>query len=285
MSGIVWLASYPKSGNTWLRVFLTNLFRDEAADINDLSHALIASDRAMFENALGYDSDELTIEELQWLRPQFYKFLRAVNQDGLYIKIHDAIEPLPGGLKTVGHEDTQASIYVMRNPLDVCVSFAHFMGHKDMDRMIAIMADDTFKLAGEAVRRDTQLPQPLKSWSNHVLSWVDASDLNVHVMRYEDMRTQPLETFTAMTQHLNIKCKEEHIHKALAFSDFKRLKNQEKKKGFGENPMSNKAFFRSGRTGGWRDVLTDSQVERLISDHRAIMRRFGYIDQSDNPLY
>ena len=62
MTGICWLASYPKSGNTWFRIFLTNYLRDATSpvDINDLGHSAIASRRAPFDEALGFESGELS---------------------------------------------------------------------------------------------------------------------------------------------------------------------------------------------------------------------------------
>jgi aryl sulfotransferase len=68
-SGIIWLASYPKSGNTWLRVFLTNYLRDgdQPADLNDLDGGPIASARLAFEEAVGVEASDLTQAEIERL--------------------------------------------------------------------------------------------------------------------------------------------------------------------------------------------------------------------------
>src|ERR1035438_8198169 len=72
MSEIVWLASYPKSGNTWLRVFLSNFLRPNAvpADINELEFGVGAHDRALFDSALGVESADLTEEEIECHRSE-----------------------------------------------------------------------------------------------------------------------------------------------------------------------------------------------------------------------
>ena len=77
MSNIIWLASYPKSGNTWFRVFLANFLRDadEAVDINHLNMMLIASARWLFDAATGVEASDLTPEEIERWRPAVYEHL------------------------------------------------------------------------------------------------------------------------------------------------------------------------------------------------------------------
>ena len=75
MNGIIWLASYPKSGNTWFRVFLTNLLRDAdtPASINELESTPIASARGIFDNNIGFEASDLTADEIDRLRPELYR--------------------------------------------------------------------------------------------------------------------------------------------------------------------------------------------------------------------
>lgn len=77
---IVWLASYPKSGNTWMRVFLTNYLRnaDTPADINDLEFMGIATARELFDMYAGFESSDLTHEEIDAARPSTVCWHRIV---------------------------------------------------------------------------------------------------------------------------------------------------------------------------------------------------------------
>jgi hypothetical protein len=68
-------------------------------------------------------------------------------------------------------------------------------------------------------------------------------------------------------------------------SDFKLLKRQEEKSGFREKGPTSKAFFRKGRVGSWREVLTPNQVQRIISVHHRAMRRFGYLDENNDVVF
>jgi len=91
-SGIIWLASYPKSGNIWLWIFLTNLRRDgeEPVNINELDGGPIASARALFDEATGIESSDLTPEEIDRLRPGVYEQLATGANETLFLKVHDA---------------------------------------------------------------------------------------------------------------------------------------------------------------------------------------------------
>ncbi|KAB2870631.1 MAG: sulfotransferase domain-containing protein, partial [Bacteroidales bacterium] len=89
---IVWLASYPKSGNTWFRVFLSNLLSesDQPADINNLYATPIASSRELFDEATGLSSAELTLDEIDILRPGVYSYAARNSKEILFQKVHDA---------------------------------------------------------------------------------------------------------------------------------------------------------------------------------------------------
>ncbi len=96
-------------------------------------------------------------------------------------------------------------------------------------------------------------------------------------MRYEDMHHTPLKAFTGALRFLGMNVEPNHIQRALEFSSFAVLKEQEGKFGFRETPSGAKSFFRSGRVGEWREVLTPDQVARIVGYHGAVMRRLGYM--------
>jgi len=286
VTGITWLASYPKSGNTWLRVFLTNLERDEeqGASINALEFVSWASARAHFDEAVGVKAGELTHDEVDLLRPDVYVYESRLREEPFYSKVHDAHVSLPDGRPLIPPEASRGVIYLIRNPLDVCVSFAHHLAIGDLDTMIGLMANPTHELSGCTLHLETQLRQRLLTWSEHVLSWVDGCQVPLHVMRYEDMKLSPLPTFTACAEFLGLPHERERILRALQKSSFQELRQQEEQGGFYEAPAS-RSFFREGRVGSWRDTLTPQQAARIVRDHRGVMRRFGYLTDDDEPVF
>lgn len=283
---IIWLASYPKSGNTWFRAFYTNLIlnRDEPAHIDELLPSDIASSRKLFDDFSGINGSNLTHGEMERLRPLVYESLSGCSKDPIFMKIHDAYTKTGDGTPLVSVRATRSAIYFIRNPLDVAVSFAHHSAC-DIDTMIEKMADNTYGMCTWQEKIVNQIPQKLLSWSDHVTSWVDGMDSALHLIRYEDLVIDTFETFRKAVLFADLPDDPERIRKAIAFSEFRELRKQEKKSGFREKNRKSESFFRKGMPGSWREVLTADQAKRIIHDHRAVMKRFGYLDDGDEPVF
>lgn len=284
MGGIYWLAAYPKSGSTWFRVFLRNLQVDgeTPVDINELQSAGIACARNWLDEVLGFDTADLTPEEIDSMRPMVYGWSRH-NDAISYHKIHDAYGYCAKGEPLVSREGTLGAVYLIRNPLDVVPSVANY-ANVSIDRAIDILGDPRMALSQAEDCLRPQVRQHLDTWSRHVLSWVDAPGLNVLVLRYEDLLEDPRATFTRAARFLRLPDEPSRIEKAIRFSEFRELARQEAEKGFRECPMRTRQFFHRGRAGGWRELLTAVQVERIVSEQGEVMRRFGYLDRRGNPL-
>ena len=284
MGGIYWLASYPKSGNTWFRSFLYNLQQngDLPADINELSTGSIASGRGWLDEVLGFDTAELHPDEVDRLRPAVYRWSLQDKETG-YHKIHDAYTTTPDGEPLVSREGTLGALYIIRNPLDVAPSLASH-NHSTLDVAIQAMGDPRHAISRSTKALPDQVRQKQLTWSEHVLSWVDAPGLKRCVIRYEDMLAEPTRTFTQAAEFLQLPTEPERIDKAIRFSDFKVLSQQETDKGFEERPVKAERFFRQGQSGGWRDQLSPDQVQRIVADHADVMQRFGYLDDMGQPI-
>lgn len=274
---IVWLASYPKSGNTWFRAFLTALLNPGSTDIdiNNLHQTTIASSRQLFDEMTGIASSDLEQEEIDRLRPLVYLQNARESEEVLYHKVHDAWTLLPDGQPLFPPEVTRAALYFIRNPLDVAVSFAHHL-NTSLEKTIAILNNPEYAFCQRTDRLHNQLRQRLLTWSGHVKSWVDDSGLPVLVMRYEDMKARPAETFSRAADFIGLHYSPAEIVAALDRASFARLQQQEAEKGFSEKNARSGIFFRKGEAGDWKNVLSAAQVERVTQAHREVMERFGY---------
>jgi Sulfotransferase domain len=274
MSGIVWLASYPKSGNTWLRAFLANLLTDarEPFDINKLSDFTMSDMRAgYFEEVAGRPLGELDFKSLNALRPEVHRRMAARGRPLALVKTHHALTAVDG-VPTITSEVTAGAIYVVRNPLDVAVSFSRHMGLDIADAIAALNRRDNY-----LPTHDRMVFQFLGNWSDHVRSWTRARGLRRHVMRYEDMLGDPEASFAAVAAFLGIEAPAERLARAVAFSSFGQLQRQEAARGFRERSEVAGAFFRSGREGIWREYLSPRQIDLMRETHREVMSEFGYI--------
>jgi hypothetical protein len=277
---IVWLASYPKSGNTWFRVFLSNLFSDSElpVSINELHATPIASSRSLFDDHAGVHSSDLSAEEIEELRPEVYRRVAMEARETVFHKVHDTWRRTPSGQPVFPAEVTKAVLYFIRDPRDVTVSFA-FHGSKDPEEMVKEVNDPENAFCKKPKRLYNQLVQPLSDWSGHVKSWVDESELPVHVVRYEDMLSDTFNTFSKALEFAGIEKSGEQIRKAIAASDLKNLSEMEQEVGFKEKPLGMKAFFREGKAGSWHEHLDKRAVDKLVEKHRIFMERFGYHEE------
>lgn len=279
MTGLVLLASYPKSGNTWLRAVLESVRQGgDTVPLDRLGHAIPnAAGRVLFDTAMGVDSSDLSQAEIARARPYLYRHLARHRAEGTFLKVHDALLPCqPDGELLFPADAVDAVVYVVRDPRDVAVSLAHH-NVRTVDETIANMADEAGTLARAGKVLSRQLPQLLSSWSAHVESWLDAPALRRHVMRYEEMVAAPEAAFGAVLRFLGLETTPNVLAGALAATRFDALRAQEDRDGFSERPAGMHRFFRRGVAGGWRDSLTAAQAERIARDHQRVMRRLGYL--------
>ena len=271
---IWWLASYPKSGNTWLRTVLVSLTSNGSLDINDMgSLGPMASLRSAFDDTLGIDSADLPFEHQANLRPRVYETWAAEAERPLYCKVHDACHLTPAGEPLIPPAATRGAIYVARDPRAVAVSYSHHSG-RALDATIARMDSDA-TIDGSPIGLSRALRQRLLRWSDHVDSWLTAP-FPVHLVRYEDMLADPHAAFAGIAAFLGLACDRAAIDAAVAATAFSRLQEKERTVGFTEKPWSAAAFFREGRSDGWRRALTPEQAERIVAAHGPMMRRLGY---------
>ena len=276
--GIVWLASFPKSGNTWFRIFLANLAagRDEPVDINDLDErGGIASSRHEFEAATLLDSGLLPHADIDRLRPRIYERIAVEAKTQRWIKVHDAYTLTDGGEPMLGLGAARAAIYLARDPRDVATSLAHH-NSTSVDAAIELMNRPDGALCRGRDAQPPQLRQQLLGWSGHASSWLEQTDLRVHLLRYEDLRADPHRAFAAALAFAERPARDADIARAIRHADFAELQRQERERGFTERTSRSAPFFRAGQVGGWRGELTPGQVARIEAAHAPMMTRLGY---------
>ena len=292
----VWIASYPKSGNTWTRAVLTNYLQDsgEPASINALVGQWTASDRDKFDELIGLDSADLRPDELARYLPRFRELLaralsaprpddRAIDEVRRraphFAKTHEAYRGPVGGAR-FSRIGAVGVIYLLRNPLDVAVSYAHHI-QSSIDRVVRRMSNPAAGESSSASRIYRQLPNPLTTWSGHVSSWLDQTDLRTHAARYEDLLADPHAGFGAIVRFAGLEWDAARLDRAIGHAAFPRLRAQEVESGFRERQQTAPSFFRAGVAGSWRTALTHEQVRALVDDHGPVMARHGYLREAE----
>lgn len=279
-SPICWLASYPKSGNTWFRLLAANAQSDPGrqmgiANLQDTGH--MAASRALWEERTLLDASLMHDDEIDALRPEVHRSKAAAHDERTeLVKCHDAYtqtaygEPLLGGRRAA-----RGALMLVRDPRDIAPSLAAHLD-QTLDQAIDFMADARAGLGGVSVRGSRQLRQRLLSWSAHVTSWLDQADLPVQLIRYEDLQSDTAGMLRIGLRFAGIPTTARRVRGAVSQCDIKQLRQQELAQGFIEGQGIGRPFFRSGTIGHWRDLLTPDQVGRLEAAHGTVMRRLGY---------
>ena len=279
MGDIVWLASYPKSGNTWMRALIHNLFWNHVGPVNmNRMHGDLSQSDAMLTWYRMLDKrpcEEWSAEDVARMRPKVDALIAGTSSGTIVCKTHNALLT-SRGYPTINLDVTSGAIYIVRNPLDVTASFADFLG-VDLDRAIEFMGTDYLETQSDPSLNNVQLL--LGGWSQHVKSWTGRPHRQLHVIRYEDLHEDPNRTLKRLAQFLGLKPSRQRLLGAIKNSSFKVMQDQEKRQGFKERSPFQQRFFRRGKAGGWRDELTDKQVERICLDHHEQMKRFGYLPE------
>ncbi|MEX2648692.1 MAG: sulfotransferase domain-containing protein [Alphaproteobacteria bacterium] len=274
MGKLIWLASFPKSGNTWLRVFLLNLLRNPATptDINNLTKLTAVDGLAdWYRHVDPRPPTELNLEEVAKLRPRVHQFMTTIFPDNVFVKTHSALMS-DFGVPLITLEVTAGAIYVIRNPLDVAVSYSHHLA-KSIDATIALMG----RKGARTENIEGWVSEVIGSWSENVETWTARPHPTLHVVRYEDMKAETLKTFGGIARFLGLEPPRDRLERALRLSSFKVLQEQERRHGFVEKSKVAERFFRAGEVGQWRTALSVDQVERIVADHGAQMARYGYL--------
>lgn len=272
MGNIYWIASYPKSGNTWMRAFLTALVTGaESDDLNLLQQ--VAPDEnygRYFQPFMVTPIEKASLAEMAAARPRAHRAMAAAADNFLFLKTHSLLG-VHLGTPTITTEVTAGAIYIIRNPLDVAISYAAFR-NRPIDEAIGLLNQ-----SGRVLPRPTFGSYEIAgSWAEHVETWTRKPHDRLLTLRYEDMLDEPEKSFRRVVSFLRMKVDEELMDKALKHTSFKSLQEAEEKGSFLERPKGTKQFFRSGKHGQWRDTLTEEQVARIVRACAVPMKRFGY---------
>jgi hypothetical protein len=274
---ILWLASYPKSGNTWFRAFLSALMNGGKVEINQLKTDGIFSLRETFDLYMDISSRDLYDTEAKLMIADVYRNLAAERALLSIVKVHDAFERNEEGTTIIPEEVTHCALYFIRNPLDIAGSLANHM-HFDIEHAVAMLNSPTASMAVQPgnLNKNPQMKQHLGDWSTHVNSWTLLPAFPVRVIRYEDMLSDTFATFSMALNFIGWQFSEDEISTAIAASSFDTLSKQEAEKGFSEKYKTSPKFFRAGEMGNWEKELSPKQAEMIISTHNAVMTKFGY---------
>lgn len=270
---IVWLASYPKSGNTWLRMFLANYLmnREEPLPLNDVAKLGFGdANPALYARVAKRPIDPSDHRACLALRPRVLAAITANRADVNLVKTHNA-RTTAFGTELVPAAVTRAAIYIVRHPLDMALSYARHYA-MTVEHVVEAIQRDDHVITGDR----GSVPQYLGAWATHVRSWTRPRDFPVLTLRYEDLLDDPATGFARALRHLGLPVEDERLARAVRFSSFGELKAQEETTGFVEQSANGVSFFNQGKAGQWRERLDPGLADGFIAANRRALDARGY---------
>jgi len=278
---IIWLASYPKSGNTWIRIFLSTLLYSSDKPIVNINNNHIKQ----FPTRSDFDNLTDNVMDMDEFAKNCILAQQRINLDNKIkiLKTHNAYwQNYEKNYFFTDKENTLGVIYIVRDPRNVITSVMDYFNKKSYKETLEFLIDN-YKVVG-GTKFESGIPTILFSWANHYNSWKQFKK-NYLLIKYEDLLDKPQEEFLKISNYLNMignfKFNEKDILEIAENCKFENFRNQEKTKGFIDNSATNKNFkknfFRLGPKNNWKDLLDTDIKLKIEEQFKKEMLELGYI--------
>ena len=277
---IIWIASYPKSGNTWIKLFLSAYLGNQNASIPfDINKMLIPFSLFPTNNLIkkfNFDFSNFKNIAEHWIQMQEY--LNLGTKGNIFVKTHNAMCTINGN-KFTNKQNSLGAIYIVRDPRDIIISYSNFLKKSYDEVATYLFNSENFEYSNiNGKQFDFTLTG---SWSDNYNSWKNYKSIEVLIIKYEDIISDTQNTFTKIIKYLNkidnIKIDNEKIKSCINLTSFKNLRKIEEEKGFIEKGFG-EFFFRKGKVGDWKDKLNQNLVKKIEEKFKLEMKELGYID-------
>ena len=282
---IIWLASYPKSGNTYVRAFLSAYYFSENGQFD---FKLIPKIK-QFPDIEFFNQKINNVEEAskQWIPAQ-----KKINQDRKikFLKTHSCLANYKGNEFT-SSETSLGAIYIVRDPRNVLTSIKNHFSLDNDEALKMITDKDRGLISNNGSHASYSF---ISSWSNNYLSWLRNKQFRRLFVKYEDLLTNKYETFrdiivfsnTLMNRTENVD--KSKLQKAIETTNFDILKNKEVSESFDGSNNSFKnwrnfhkenknLFFNLGPENKWEKILDKKTKEIIETNFKSEMKELKYL--------
>ena len=288
---LFWISSYPKSGNTWVRLILCGLYFTENGNIESFNilkkipkfdtlsnfkfiKQISENDYRKIFNDDEYNEESFLTYSKYWIEAQ--KRLRIIDGDFSFFKTHNARVKINNSYYT-NSLTTKGFIYISRDPRDIVLSYSKYM-NKDIDFTINFLING--QLMGKE-KKDGFMPEFLLSWKDHYKSWKNFSDVPNLFLKYEDLlndtekELKKIIIFFKKNFNIEISNEKKKIKNIIESTNFNKLKKIEKKYGFFEKSNLSE-FFRKGEKNQWQKKLSKGQINAINNSFENTLFKLKY---------
>ena len=280
---IFWIASYPKSGNTWLRALLSSYFYSKDGIFNQglLKNIGQFPEKKHFSE-FNYDSKIVTDTSKFWIKAQ-EKI--NVNNKLNFFKTHNILGSINNNNFT-NKKNTSGAVYIVRDPRNVLTSLRN---HYELtkDEALKFMLNEKKYIHDYHSKDDFSDFQFISSWEKNYKSWLNQKVFPVKLIRYEDLNFKTLDILREIIEFIQNVVGEKNefnilkAQNSVKSTNFENMKNLEKNDGFFESILSkneNKKipFFHLGPRNDWRSIFDKNYQEKLKSIFENNLNELNY---------
>ena len=271
---IIWLASYPKSGNTFVRALLSSYLNNENEDVFSKMRGIRSFPKKnSFNNII--DEDLIKKDHMELFK-YFLSAQKKINENNKlnFVKTHNYFGST-NGYEFTNKENTAGAIHIVRDPRSVAVSYAH---HSDIPFEKSV---DLLLMDNRIGINNGGYPEARMSWKIHFQSWLNCPFPKL-LIKYEDLNKDTYNNFKKILVFINqflrnkFEIDDDKIRKTVENCSFDNLSKLEREIGF-EEKEKNVRFFRKGRNNEWKDVLPDEQIKRIERSYLNELKKLSYI--------
>ena len=280
---IIWLASYPKSGNTWLRSMIASYFYTNTGEF-DFSLLNYIDQFPSFDHFRNYDD---TFEKPESTSKYWIDAQRKINQDKKikFLKTHNALCKIENSIFT-DQQNTLGAIYIIRDPRNVINSIFNHFDKKNYHEALEFMQDEKRCLLHKENNRYLGFVS-LFSWKTHQKSWINNKLFPVLIIKYEDLQNKTFETFKEVINFIKSITKSkksfdrEKAKKVVKSCQFEKMKKMERELGFAESVKKKSDdkkidFFHLGPKNNYKKLLSDDIILEMNSIFKNELKEFKY---------
>ena len=278
----MWIASYPKSGNTWVRSLLTSYFYSKDGNFDfKLLPKIYQFPAKRFFTEYKKNFTNITDTAEFWLDAQ-----KKINSDGSFklFKTHNAFLDV-NNFKFTDTSNTAGCVYIVRDPRNVITSIKNHYEH-NYEEALNFMLNDK-GLLYEKINNQFVNFQFLSSWRNHYKSWIDNKHFPIKIVKYEELENNTMQVLEEVITFINSTAKFKNIFnfqkasKCIESTNFDILKKKEMELGFNEAPLGQKTkkkitFFNLGKKNNWKKLIPKEMLDKINNIFKEDLKRLGY---------
>ena len=281
---IIWIASYPKSGNTWLRSLISSYYFSEDGLFNQNSLPLIQQfPQKKYFKSFNYNPEIVTDTAKFWISAQ-----KIINKDKKvkFFKTHNALSAINNS-KFTDKKNTIGCIYVVRDPRNVITSIQN---HYEMtkEESLNFMLNESKFIYDYSIKNDYSNFQFISSWAKNYQSWLNQKIFSVILIKYEDLIKDTFETFKKVIEFIELITKsqkaynEEKAKISIQSTTFEKMKKIERNDGFIESVLSKNEnqkipFFHLGPRNNWENIFDENYQKKLNLTFKQNLKELNYL--------